>query len=76
MVGIERARQMVKARARKHTTSVDVQRLARIRTHGVKGMPRHHLSKEAAKYLEAKLERLRAKGSIKGVRRAKPAVQG
>jgi hypothetical protein len=68
-VDIERARQRLEARARKHATSVDVERLATIRAGGLRGKAHRHLSEAAGKHLQAKLERLRAAGSVKGVRR-------
>jgi gamma-glutamyl:cysteine ligase YbdK (ATP-grasp superfamily) len=76
MVDIERARQRFAARARKHATSVDVERLARIRTDGLKGKPQRRLSEAAGKHLEAKLERLRAAGPVNGVRRVRRVTKG
>jgi hypothetical protein len=73
MVDIERARQRLAARARKHPASFDPDRLARLRAHGVKGK-RQHVSAAALKHIEAKLDRLRAAGSVKGVRRVPKAI--
>jgi hypothetical protein len=75
-VDIERARRSHAARAHGLAASVDVERLAHIRTHGAKGNRRGHLSEAAGKHLQAKLERLRAAGSVKGVRRVSRVTNG
>jgi hypothetical protein len=57
-------------RARKHAAPIDPDRLAEIRD-GAKGKARRHLSEAAAKHLQAKLDRLRTAGAVKGVRRVR-----
>ena len=63
--------------ARRLAASVNVERLAQIRSHVARQARRRDLSETAAQHVQAKLERRRAAGSVKGVRRvmrvSKPA---
>jgi hypothetical protein len=67
---VEPARHKFARRVKHRAAAVDRDRLARLREHGPKGTGHPRLSDAARKRLLAKLERLRATGSVKGIRRA------